>query len=166
MPRAIPKAAFLIVGIVTPATASPENVAFPAGYKAHVLYASIDRPDNKTVRDLYASPEAAPLAALGRPLPDGTILTLEGYKKGRERPDDKNGRAGIFVMEKRRRWRSEYPQTLRNGEREYARFTPGGQLQPGFDAKPCFQCHKPASSQDFVFSLPKLAQPRKLTFIA
>jgi hypothetical protein len=36
---------------VSPTTAGPEKVNFPSGYKGHVLYATVDRPDNKTVRD-------------------------------------------------------------------------------------------------------------------
>ncbi|MEX2224013.1 MAG: cytochrome P460 family protein [Candidatus Rokuibacteriota bacterium] len=171
MRRAILTTALLVAAIVSPTTAGPQKVNFPSGYKAHVLYATVDRPDNKTVRDLYASPEAARLASPGQPLPDGTVLTMEVYKakvdeKG-EPVRDGSGRMirtdellGIFVMEKRRGWGSEYPETLRNGEWEYARFTAGGQPQPGFDAKPCFQCHKPMSGQDFVFSLPKLTGRR------
>lgn len=169
--RAILATALMVAAIVSPATAGPEKVAFPSGYKGHVLYATVDRPDNKTVRNLYASPEAARLASPGKPLPDGAVLTMEVYKakvdeKG-EPTRDGSGRMvrtdellGIFVMEKRRGWGSEYPEAFRNGEWEYARFTVGGQPQPGFDAKPCFQCHKPMGSQDFVFSLPRLAQPR------
>ncbi len=169
--RAIPTAALLVLATIAPTTAGPEKVAFPSGYKGHILYANIDRPDNKTVRDLYASPEAARRASLGQPLPEGTVLTMEVYRakvdeKG-EPMKDGSGRmirtaelAGIFVMEKRRGWGAEYPETLRNGEWEYARFTASGQPPPGFDAKPCFQCHKPMSSQDFVFSLPRLARPR------
>jgi hypothetical protein len=103
------------------------------------LYATVDRPDNKTVRDLYASPEAARLAAPGQPLPDGTVLTMEVYKakvdeKG-EPAKDASGRmvrtpelVGIFVMEKQQGWGTEYPETLRNGEWEYARFTASGTL--------------------------------------
>jgi hypothetical protein len=163
--------AVVLLALTTSTTAGPEKVSFPSGYKSHVLYATIDRPDNKTVRDLYASPEAARLGALGQPLPDGTVLTMEVYKaKVDERGEpvrDTSGHmvrtpdlVGIFVMEKRRGWGAEYPETLRNGEWEYARFTAAGQRPPNFDAKPCFQCHKPMSGQDFVFSLPKLAEKR------
>jgi Cytochrome P460 len=155
--------------LATVASAGPEKVRFPANYKQHVLYTTVDRPDNKTVRDIYASPDSARAAAAGMPLPDGTVLTMEVYKarldeKG-ESAKDASGRmlrtgelVGIFVMEKRRGWGAEYPEELRNGEWEYARFTATGQPVPGFDAKPCFQCHKPMSGQDFVFSLPALTK--------
>jgi hypothetical protein len=162
--------AVLVVGTLTaPTTAGPEKVAFPTGYKSHVLYATVDRPDNKTVRDIFASTEAARAAAASRPLPDGTVITMEVYKakvddQG-ELVKDPNNRlvrtpelVGIFVMEKRGGWGAEYPEALRNGEWEYARFTASGERQPNFNAKPCFECHKPLSHQNFVFSLPALAK--------
>lgn len=171
IPRIMLTTVGLLLALTASTTAGPEKVGFPSRYKSHVLYATIDRPDNKTVRDLYTSPEAARLAALGQPLPEGTVITMEVYKarvdeKG-EPVKDASGRmvrtpdlVGVFVMEKRRGWGAEYPEALRNGEWEYARFTADGQRQPNFDAKPCFQCHKPMSGQDFVFSLPKLAEKR------
>ena len=67
---------------------------------------------------------------------------------------------GIFVMEKRRDWGAEYPEDLRNGEWEYARFTTTGEPAPRFDAKACFQCHKPMNQQEFVFSVPALTRRR------
>jgi hypothetical protein len=155
-----------MAALATPTTAGPEKVAFP-DYKKHVHYATIDRPDNKTVRDLYATPEAARAATPGQPLPDGTVLTMEVYKA---KVDDKSepvkdgsGRllrtpelVGVFVMEKRRGWGAEYTEALRNSEWEYARFTADGRPAPKFDPRPCFECHKPMSQQDFVFSFPKL----------
>ena len=81
------------------------------------------------VRDIYASLDSARAAAAGIPLLDGTVLTMEVYKakldeKG-EPAKDASGRmlrtgelVGIFMMEKRRGWGGEYPEELRNGERE------------------------------------------------
>jgi hypothetical protein len=54
----------LVAVVATPATAGPEKVAFPSGYKSHVLYATVDRPDNKTVRDL-STPRQRPRAPQG-----------------------------------------------------------------------------------------------------
>ena len=92
------------------------------------MYTTVDRPDNKTVRDLYASPDAARAATAGQPLPEA-----------RERPDGADAHlVGIFVMEKRRGWGAEYPKHLRNGMWDYARFTAAGGPAANFDAKPCF----------------------------
>ena len=133
---------------------------FPSSYKNHVHYATVDHPDNKTVREIYISPESARMVKPGELLPHGTVITMEVYRarvdeKG-EPVKDAAGRfikgdlTGIFVMEKQPGWGSDYPDDIRNGEWEYARFTAEGQRHPNADTTPCFQCHKPLSGQDFV----------------
>jgi len=52
----------LLVLAAVPSTASPEKIAFPANYKDHVLYATVDRYDNKQYRELYGTPEAVKAA--------------------------------------------------------------------------------------------------------
>ena len=149
----------------------PDNVALPPGYKNHVYYATVDRADNKQVREIYASPEAAKTARAGKPLPYGSVLTMEIYAaktdaKG-ELAKDANGRlvkgdlSAIFVMEKRLGWGAGYADDVRNGEWEYARFAADGQRVASTDTKACMQCHKPRAQQDFVFSLSKLVSPSK-----
>jgi len=170
------KTRLLTIGIVSLLTScstavGPENVALPQGYKTHVYYATVDRADNKQVRDIYASPETAKLARAGRPLPNGSIFTMEIYQaKADAKGDlakDANGRLvkgdlnTIFVMEKRAGWGAGYPDDLRNGDWEYARFAPNGQRVPNVDSKACLQCHKPRAAQDFVFSLSRLINPAK-----
>src|SRR5213594_4732453 len=74
-------AAILAVVFVARSTAGPDKIVFPAGWKDHVLYTSVDRYDTKQYRELYASTQAAVDAMkAGRPLPDGTVLTLVQYK--------------------------------------------------------------------------------------
>jgi hypothetical protein len=83
------------------------------------------------------------------------------FDKG-ELVKDPNGRLvrgpldRIVVMEKRTGWGVEYPDDLRNGEWEYARFLPDGRRDPKADIKGCFVCHKPKSDHDFVFTWPQL----------
>ncbi|MGH7319289.1 MAG: cytochrome P460 family protein [Candidatus Rokuibacteriota bacterium] len=151
--------------VVTPIAAGPEKVAFPAGYRSHVLYATVDRPDNKTVRYVYAPLPVVRAATSGQPLPNGTVLTMEVYRLRMDSNDQpvrgsdgrlvKGDLVGIFVMEKRTGWGLEYPEEIRNGEWEYARFGANGKRQP-VDTKPCFECHKPVGGLDFVFTLPQL----------
>ena len=152
--------------VVTSTIAGPDNIVFPSSYKNHVHYATVDRPDNKTVREIYISPESAKMVKPGEPLPHGTVITMEVYRarvdeKG-EPVKDAAGRfikgdlTGIFVMEKQPGWGGDYQEDIRNGEWEYARFTAEGQRHPNADTAPCFQCHKPLSSQDFVFTQPQL----------
>jgi Cytochrome P460 len=157
--------AVLLLG-VTSTIAGPDNIVFPSSYKNHIRYATVDRPDNKTVREIYIAPESAKGVKPGAPLPHGTVITMEVYKarvdEQGEPVKDAVGRfikadlTGIFVMERQAGWGADYPDDLRNGEWEYARFTPEGQRHPNADTTPCFQCHKPLSGQDFVFTQSQL----------
>lgn len=155
------------VALAGPSTAGPEKIAFPANWKDGVLYATVDRHDVKQYRELYASsPGAVQAMREGRPLPPGTVLTLVQYKAQVDAQGnpvrDAGGRfvkgdlLAYTVMEKRPGWGAEYPPDLRNGEWEYALFTPDGKLNDKANYKACFQCHKPHEAQDFVISLASL----------
>jgi len=160
-------ALFLIV--TTPALAGQEKVAFPL-YQNHVLYTVLDQPDLKELREAYINPEAFKALQPGQPMPYGTILSLPTFKalvdeKG-ELVKDPNGRLvrgrldRVVVMEKQRGWGTEYPEDLRNGEWEYARFQGDGRRDPNANIKGCFECHKPEASRDFVFTLTELLKAR------
>lgn len=169
-PNALIAAAFFAVSLLVTlafAIAGADKVAFPA-YQTHVLYDVLDQPDNKEVRELYINLEALKNFKPGQPLPNGTVLTAPTFKallndKG-ELVRDANGRLvrgplnRIVVMEKRTGWGAEYPAELRNGEWEYAVFDPDGKLRANANYNACFQCHKPKSDQDFVFSHPQLVK--------
>jgi hypothetical protein len=156
----------LLIGI-TSTRAGTEKVAFPA-YQTHVLYDVLDQPDIKEIREAYVNAEALKKIRPGQPFPSGTVLSLPTFKarvndKG-ELVKDPNGRLvrgpldRIVVMEKRTGWGVEYPEDLRNGEWEYARFLPDGTRDPKADIKGCFECHKPESKRDFVFTDSKLLE--------
>ncbi len=153
--------------LVVPSGAGPDKVKYPAAWKDHVLYTTVDRYDIKQYRELYASSQAAVDAMkAGRPLPDGTVLTLAQYKAqvdGAGTPvKDPKGRfvkgdlIALTVMEKRAGFGTEYPPELRNGDWEYAAFNPAGVLNEKANYKGCFECHKPHEKQDFVISLAAL----------
>lgn len=155
--------------LTTPALAGQEKVAFPL-YQNHVLYTVLDQPDLKELREAYINPEAFKALRPGQPLPYGTILSLPTFKalvdeKG-ELVKDPNGRLvrgrldRVVVMEKRMGWGAEYPEELRNGEWEYARFLGDGHRDPKADIKGCFECHKPEAQRDFVFTLTELLKAR------
>ncbi|HSF07661.1 MAG TPA: cytochrome P460 family protein [Methylomirabilota bacterium] len=150
-----------------PTTAGPEKIQFPAKWESFVLYTTVDRPDVKQYRELYASSQAAVDAMkAGKPLPNGTVLVLIPYKaqvdaQGNPIKDAKGRyvkgeRVGVNVMEKRAGWGTEYPADLRNGEWEYAAFGADGKLNEKANYKGCFQCHKPHGAQDYVISLASL----------
>lgn len=154
------------LALVTRTDAGPEKIAFPAGHRSHVLYATMDRYDVKQYREFYGTPEAVKAAREGKPLPSGTVLTLVQYKAQADAQGnplkDANGRfvkgdlIGYTVMEKRTGWGTEYPPEVRNGEWEYAVFTADQKLNEKANYKNCFTCHKPHEKQDFVISLARL----------
>lgn len=170
MKRATPIVCAALLFAAATSFAGPEKVPFPAGYKRGVLYAMVDRPDNKTVRDLYANAVAVRATRAGQALPSGTVLSMEVYQaktndtgepmKGPDGRLVKSNLVGVFVMEKRTGWGAEYPDDLRNGEWEYARFGEDGPRQR-VDTKPCFVCHKSEAANDYIFTLARLREATK-----
>jgi plastocyanin len=141
--------------------AGSERVAFPANFKSGVLYNVIDRDDQKEVHQQYGSLEAIEAAKAGKPLPEGTVITSANYKavldaQGNPIRDAKgNFVAGqldrVVVMQKRPGAGAAYPETLRNGDWEFAAFTADGKVNP--QAPPtqaCMACHKPHERLDYV----------------
>lgn len=162
-----PVAVLTVAALATPSGAGPDKIKFPANWKDHVLYSVVDRHDTKQYRELYASTQAAVDAMkAGKPLPDGTVLTLAQYKAQVDAAGapvrDAKGRfvkgdlIALTVMEKRSGWGAEYPAEWRNGEWEYAAFNPAGVLNEKANYKACFQCHKPHEKADYVISLAAL----------
>jgi plastocyanin len=152
--------------VAAPGSAGPDKIAFP-GDKKGKLYTIADRYDVKQYRELYATDGALEAAKAGKPLPTGTVLTLIQFKAKVDPQGaplkDANGRffkgdiIAVAVMEKRAGWGAEYPADVRNGEWEYAVFSPDGKLNEKANYKACFQCHKPHEKIDFVISYPALA---------
>ena len=147
--------------------AGSDQVRFPENYAKGVLYTTVDRPDNKQYRELYAPKEAIDALKAGKPIPSGTVLAMVNYKAklGADgNPEkDANGRfiktdeiAGIAVMEKRTGWGTEYADDIRNGEWEYQAFKADKTVNDKANLKSCFTCHKPLDKQDFVFSFDKM----------
>jgi plastocyanin len=163
----IPAVLLAVALVAVPSGAGPDKIKFPANWKDHVLYSTVDRYDNKQYRELYASTQAAVDAMKqGQPLPDGTVLTLVQYKAQVDAAGvpakAANGRfvkgdlIAFTVMEKREGWGTEYPAEWRNGNWEYAVFNAEGKLNDKANYKGCFECHKPHEKQDYVISLAAL----------
>jgi plastocyanin len=160
---------FLVAFFSTAALAGPEKIKFPSDYLKGVLYQTLDRPDAKQYRELYAPASAVEAVRKGQPIPHGTVLTLVQWSVQQDEKGnpikDASGRfikkdiIGHTVMQKERGWGADYPSDWpRNGEWEYAVFTADGQPNPKGNAnnKACFTCHLPHAKQDFVISLAKL----------
>jgi plastocyanin len=157
----------LAAGVTGYAAARPDKIKYPYDYLKGTLYATVDRPDTKQYRELYASPGVVESVRAGKGVPHGAVLTLVQWSVHQ---DDKGNpvkdSSGRFikkdilahtVMEKGRGWGAEYPPELRNGEWEYSVFNAAGEFNPKANFKACFECHKPHEKQDFVTSLAKLA---------
>jgi plastocyanin len=167
MPIVVSTLLAVTVGPILPSIAGPEKIAFPTNYGSGVLYTVVDRYDIKQYRELYATPEAVAAVKAGKPIPSGTVLTLVQYKAQVDAQGtpikDAGGRfvkgdlVAYAVMEKRTGWGTEYPDSLRNGEWEYAAFGANRALNEKANYKGCFECHKPHEKADFVISLPKIA---------
>jgi hypothetical protein len=142
------------------ATAGPEKVDYPTAYQSrYVWLGDTDRHDNNTIRRLYMNPEAFAAAKSGQPLPDNTILVLEmrSPKMADGKPVLQEGRfvpgdavVGIAVQQKKRGFGTEYADTLRNGDWEYAVFDING-VRRNAPTQACLTCHKPRSGEDFTF---------------
>src|SRR5947207_12801861 len=94
-----------------PVLAGGDKVAFPADYAKGVVYMTLDRPENKQVREYYTSQAAVDAAKKGAPLPNDTVITVVQYAAQRDPQGnptkDANGRfsktanvLGYTVMEK------------------------------------------------------------------
>ncbi len=164
---ALASGAASVAVLAVAAWAGAENVAFPANYDKGVLYATVDRADNKQTRDL--SPAPAPIAAVksGKPTPSGTVVTLVQYAAKLDaagNPEkDAKGRfikaniIGYTVMEKRTGWGAEYPAAQRNGEWEYRAFKADKTPNPAANLTACFNCHKPlGDAKDYLFSFDRM----------
>jgi hypothetical protein len=147
--------------------AGGDKVVFPADYSKGVVYMTLDRPENKQVREYVTSQEAADAAKRGAPLPNGTVITVAQYAaqldaqgnpvKGADGRFIKTSSiVGYTVMEKRAGWGTEYPETQRNGEWEYQAFRADKMPNPTANLTACFNCHKPQAAQDYVFSYQSL----------
>ena len=152
-----------IAALAVTAQAGGDKVAFPAEYANGVVYMTLDRAENKQVREYITSQAAVDAAKKGDPLPQGTVITVAQYAAQLDAQGnpvkDGNGRfiktsniVGYTVMEKRAGWGAEYPEAQRNGEWEYQAFRADKTPNPNANLTGCFNCHKPQATQDYVFS--------------
>ncbi len=149
----------VLFGCAAAVVSGPQNVNYPAN--KGVLYGTVDRADNKQVRELYAPGAVIEAVKAGKPVPPG-ILTMVLYKaqvdakgdpvKGANGRFQKGDQIAHFVMEKRAGWGADYGPEKRNGEWEYRAFTPDGQANDKTDVGPCFTCHLKVTSTDYLFS--------------
>lgn len=145
----------------------PNRLAYPEGWDKGVMYATVDRPDTKQFREFFTSAEAVRAAREGKPIPDGTIITLAAWAAkldDRGAPvRDANGRfvkdklVAVNSMQKKAGWGQDIPADVRNGDWIYQSFLPDGKVNDKANLTACYQCHLPFAKDDFLTNLAKLA---------
>jgi len=148
------------------------RVTFPENYKStFTMYQTVNRPDINQVRYLWANPVAVQAARDGKPMPHGTLFVLEHHaaKLDAERKPV-TGSDGFYVADKflaftvmgtGQGWGEAFPEMLRNGDWNYAAFSPDMKLRAGVNQAECLACHKPLDKMSFLFSLEPLTKVAK-----
>ena len=147
------------------AMAAEERIAFPSDYQANMVnYVSLDRTqnDDQTIR-LFAPEAALEAAKAGEELPDGTVLVAEIYKAKKDAGGEvmvstlgrriRDEFAAVAVMEKGTGWGDSFPEELRNGDWDFAIFSPAGERLVKKDLNECRACHAPLKDTQHLFSL-------------
>lgn len=161
--RALPVvAAALLVPCL--ALGDSPRIEFPSTYKTEFKnYFSGDRlQDADQTITIYANAKALEAAKAGQELPDGSVLVAEVYaarkdadgkvvKSSLGRRISENLKA-VAVMEKRKGWGDAYSEELRNGDWDFAIFSPDGKRLDK-DLNACRSCHAPLKETQHVFSL-------------
>jgi len=155
--------------LMAQAMVGPKDVAFPAGFEKWQMYQQLNRHDVKQYRELYAKPEIVQAVREGKPIPNGAVLVIAIFAAQQDAAGkpvrDAKGNfikgkpMGVTVMEKRAGWGASVPAAWRNGDWQYAAYTPDGKPNEKANAniKGCFECHLPHAQQDFVISLAGLS---------
>jgi plastocyanin len=144
----------------------PNKVVFPQDWAKGVMYATVDRPDTKQYREFYTSAEAVAAAKAGKPIPDGTVITLAAYAAQADAAGaplkDANGRfmrgnlLAVNVMQKKAGWGADIPEAIRNGDWVYQSFAPDGKANDKANLTACYQCHLPFAKDDYLTNMAKL----------
>ncbi len=139
-----------------------DHVGYPEGYQTNyqLLY-TLDRPDNRQIRVIYANAVAA-RAQLGAAFPYGSILVMEIWRAKEDSQRnailDLNGRfqrgelTVIWVMRKEIGFGLAYWPN-RTGEWEYVAYRPDKSYQtPPSNSASCAICHLQAgTARDYIF---------------
>lgn len=168
----IGKAFALVLGfgiVVSAAMADEERISFPADYKTKFYnYLSLDRVqnDDQIIR-LFANDVALNAAKEGRELPNGSILVGEVYKAKKDEDGDvtqsslgrriRDKLAAVAVMEKGEGWGATFSEDLRNGDWDFAIFSPDGK-RLNKDLNACRSCHAPLKQTQHLFSIDHLTK--------
>jgi cytochrome c553 len=141
-----------------PKEATPAAVAarrpqmtFPTDFPASfVNYYTQEDAATKSVTRFYANAVALQAARAGKPLPNGSIIMVEGQTAG--------ATTYYSGMELHEGWGQGVPELLRNGDWGYALFNAQKVRGEKNNYAMCLACHKSVASDSFVFTLGKLKE--------
>lgn len=146
------------------ARAEEARIAFPSAYNTTFKnYLSLDRVQNADqIIRLFANDAALEAGSAGKDLPDGSVLVGEIYA-ARKDADGKvitsslgrrvrDKMVAIAVMEKRKGWGDAFADDVRNGDWDFAIFSPDGKRLDK-DLNACRSCHAPLKTTQHLFSL-------------
>jgi hypothetical protein len=155
-------AAFVVAG-AAPSFGEEERIAFPENYRTEFSnYLNLGRTQNPDqIIHLYANEAAQAGPSDDGAFADGSILVGEIYAARKDADGNviesslgqrlRGNLAAIAVMEKREGWGADIPEELRNGDWDFAIFSPAGERLDR-DLNACRACHAPLTDTDFVFS--------------
>ncbi|MFB3166672.1 cytochrome P460 family protein [Neobacillus sp. 179-C4.2 HS] len=128
-------------------------VKFPDDLKEGIVFATYDRGDIH--ENIYVnSREAIEAVQNGEELPNGTVITLEGFRDGELEH--------YLVMEKRTGWGSQYSPEERTGEWEFQAFTPDEEVMEDGIGGPaigrCYTCHANQERDQFMNSMEQMKE--------
>jgi len=148
------------------------SIDLPSDYATSMtLYTTINRADNKQVRNLYANDIAMKSARSGAPLADGSLVIIEIFKAkldadgkpvmGADGYFEKGARAAFTAMQRQPGWGARIPELLRNGDWNYAVYSADQKAKAGVNQAKCLACHRPLADSDYMFSFDALVAKAK-----
>lgn len=161
----------LALGLTAAAAAYADDarVLFPADYKdSFTNYLKLDRVQNHDqIIHLYANDVVLDAVAAGKELPNGSVLVGEIYAAKKDEDGNvlkssldlriREKFAAVAVMQKEEGWGARFPEDLRNGDWDFAIFSPDGKRLDK-DLNACRACHAPLTDRQHVFSIEHLAR--------
>ena len=145
----------VLLSVTAWAAAQQDPVGHPAGYRSFEQVRSMDRQQEPSHGTVFLNAPAASIKKAGEPYPYGSVVIMEWRKGG------KDGEiARLDVMRKERGYGASYGAD-RNGDWEYASYSPDGKLITDAAASlACAKCHlKAGVSKDLVY-IGRFAPPK------
>ena len=146
-----------------------QRILFPKNYRqTYTNYLSLDRVQNPDeIIRLFANDIAMQGPGEDGKLPFGSILVAEIFKARRDSEGGvitsslgrriRDKLVLIAVMQREQGWGAQYPESIRNGNWEYAAFNNDGR-SANKNLNACVACHAPLSKTNFLFSYDHLVK--------